>query len=176
MWSNTDPRDRHRNPYRGSDAANPAHRTNVQNFINKLEGYDGKITILRDQNNRVYILSRLAWHLSPAHLAYLISFLSGLLKGKLLARPGLYFGDVAWHPRWGPEPAPQEVEPLPEEALESPVPPQSVGWQQIRAVMMEHCLFDETEDALICQCLKEFPDKDKFNKHVRARVKELFNG
>jgi hypothetical protein len=93
-------------------------RPTLQKLYQKLWG----MRIMHDQDNKVYILDRLAVELDPPHLAELIHGLQGRLFYKLgyidAAQhrdwPVLHFGDARWPWQWGPEP------PLGEGVFEDP--------------------------------------------------------
>jgi len=161
-----------------------------------------RLLLLTDQNNRTYALRYLAQHLDLIHTVDLVQSLHVQMMKQIMEFGNGHFDGFTWPWQWGPEPAkadPIQLPPLTQENAAIPqkeIPvarrdgteePDLYGgptYAEVREVMVQHEIQeiipqgDDGYPVVRCACGKIFEGADaevKYNKHIRARVKELLN-
>ena len=173
----------------------------VEKLLNKLEAYEVPggppsvvKAIMRDQNNRMYILWRLSGHLDLIHTGELLSRLQGQFWAKLrqrewaekLALPQNYFDDVKWPWQWGPEPEQrEELVSLPIEDQRTPIErmadatygrtPAGVA-PEVRSIMIAHAIITNPQGSPECLCGKRIMKWEDYNKHLRIQISKFLKG
>jgi hypothetical protein len=176
----------------------PADNPQLHAILMKLDGYgladqEKRMLVLTDQNNRTYALRYLAQHLDLIHIVDLVQSLHVMMMRQIADFGNGHFDGFQWPWQWGPEPPKVKLISLPHltegewgnprAEKESPVAESELyggpTYGEIREVMVKH----EIKEVLMpeyplirCACGKEFEGADaevKYNKHIRARVKEL---